>query len=71
MKVEEIFKTSLEHCTNDVTLIYVQYMRFMRRTKGITASRDIFKKGREDTRCDFTLFVAAANLEYYCTKVLQ
>ncbi len=29
----------------------------------------MFKKAREDTRSDFHVYVAAALMEYYCSKV--
>ncbi len=44
-------------------------MRFMNRTKGIKAAREIFKIGREDPRTTYQLYVAAADMEYLCTKV--
>lgn len=47
---------------------YIQYMKFSRRSQGTAAARSIFKKGREDTRTNHHIFVAAALMEYYCTK---
>jgi hypothetical protein len=41
----------------------------MRRVKGIKAAREVFKLGREDRRAGFQLYIAAADMEYYCTKV--
>ena len=31
--------------------------------------RGVFKKAREDTRSNFHVYVAAALMEYYCSKV--
>ncbi|CAF4590978.1 unnamed protein product, partial [Rotaria sp. Silwood2] len=52
----------------DPTLAYIQAMRFERRTDGIKSARAIFKRAREDTRTNHQLYVAAALMEYYCTK---
>lgn len=50
------------------TLAYVQAMRFERRVDGIKAARALFKRAREDSRCQHQIYVAAALTEYYCTK---
>jgi cleavage stimulation factor subunit 3 len=47
---------------------YVQYMKFSRRAEGIKSARMIFKKAREDVRSRYHVFVAAALMEYYCSK---
>ncbi len=47
---------------------YIQYMKFCRRTEGTTAARSIFKRAREDKRTTHHAYVAAALMEYYCTK---
>lgn len=52
----------------DPTLAYIQAMRFERRVDGIKAARSIFKRAREDPRCQHHIYVAAALTEYYCTK---
>lgn len=44
-------------------------MKFARRAEGIKAARGVFKMGREDARSRFHVFVAAAMMEYYSTKV--
>ena len=47
---------------------YVQYMKFARRAEGIKSARQVFKKAREDVRSRYHVFVAAALMEYYCSK---
>lgn len=47
---------------------YVQYMKFARRAEGIKSARTVFKKAREDIRSRYHVFVAAALMEYYCSK---
>ncbi len=46
-------------------------MNFARRTNGIKVARTIFKRAREDGRCGYQAYVAAALLEYYNTKVSE
>ena len=43
-------------------------MKFCRRTESTAAARVIFKKAREDPRSNHNIYVAAALMEYYCTK---
>ena len=52
----------------DPTLAYIHGMRFERRTDGIKAARTVFKRAREDTRTNHHIYVAAALMEYYCSK---
>ncbi|CAH0394855.1 unnamed protein product [Bemisia tabaci] len=67
-KVHEIYKTYLELQEIDPTLTYVQYMKFARRAEGIKSARSVFRKAREDPRSNYQIFVAAALMEYYCSK---
>jgi len=64
----EIYKKFLAQEDVDPTLCYIHYMRFSRRTEGTTAARGVFKKGREDQRASYHVYVAAALMEYFCTK---
>ncbi|XP_054160446.1 cleavage stimulation factor subunit 3-like [Oppia nitens] len=52
----------------DPTLVYIQYMKFRRRTESITTARSVFKRAREDSRCGHEIWSAAALMEYYCNK---
>lgn len=52
----------------DLTLVYVQWMRFTRRTEGLKAARTIFKRARDAKRVGHQIFTAAALMEYHCTK---
>jgi len=45
-------------------------MRFLRRAEGIRSARAIFKKARDDSRISYHVFIAAALMEYFCTKVI-
>lgn len=52
----------------DLTLVYIQWMRFTRRTDGLKAARAVFKRARDEKRCGYQIYVAAALMEYHCTK---
>ncbi|XP_015784483.1 cleavage stimulation factor subunit 3 [Tetranychus urticae] len=52
----------------DPTLVYIQFMKFSRRSEGIKAARNVFKRAREDPRCGHQVFTCAALMEYYCSK---
>lgn len=49
--------------------VYIQCMKFSRRTEGIKAARNVFKQAREDARCGHQIYVAAALMEYNISKV--
>jgi len=67
-KAHQIYKKYLVQGDIDPTLGYIQYMRFARRAEGIKSARLVFKNSRYDPRCSSHVFVAAALMEYYCTK---
>ncbi|CAH1992348.1 unnamed protein product [Acanthoscelides obtectus] len=67
-KVHQIYSKYLEIKDIDPTLAYIQYMKFARRAEGIKSARAIFKRGREDPRTKYHLYVCAALMEYYCSK---
>jgi len=70
-KARSIYKILLnpnEVNLKDATLAYIQAMRFERRTSGIKSARAMFKSAREDSRTSHQIYVAAALMEYYCTK---
>ena len=64
----EIYKKFLAQEDVDPTLCYIHYMRFCRRSEGTTSARSVFKKAREDKRASHHVYVAAALMEYFCTK---
>lgn len=68
-KVHTIYKRVISVNEIDPTLAYVQYMKFARRAEGIKSARSVFKLAREDGRSKFHVYVSAALMEYYCSKV--
>ncbi|KPJ17341.1 hypothetical protein RR48_08527 [Papilio machaon] len=67
-KVHQVYTRYLDMEDIDPTLAYVQYMKFARRAEGIKSARTVFKRAREDPRSRYHVFVAAALMEYYCSK---
>ncbi|XP_035900462.1 protein suppressor of forked [Anopheles stephensi] len=67
-KVHQMYNKFLSINDIDPTLAYIQYMKFARRAEGIKSARAVFKKAREDVRSTYHVFVAAALMEYYCSK---
>ncbi|XP_077493007.1 cleavage stimulation factor subunit su(f) isoform X2 [Amblyomma americanum] len=67
-KVHQIYNKFIEIPDIDPTLAYIQYMKFARRAEGIKTARIVFKKAREDSRSGHQVYVAAALMEYYCSK---
>ena len=59
---------SLKALCQNLSLVYIHYMRFLRRTEGIKGSRLIFSKARKSPFCLAEIFVAAALLEFHCSK---
>ncbi len=53
-------------------LVYIQYMRFVRRSEGIDAARKIFVTALNDQKMDsYELYVAGANMEHQWNKQPQ
>uniref|UniRef100_A0A0B7AJR0 Suppressor of forked domain-containing protein n=2 Tax=Arion vulgaris TaxID=1028688 RepID=A0A0B7AJR0_9EUPU len=67
-KVHQIYKKILDVEEIKSTLAYIQYMKFARRAEGIKSARAVFKSSREDKRTEYHIYVAAALMEYYCSK---
>ena len=68
-KVYDIYENCLQNANIEPTLVWIQYIRFVKRNEDIVAARKLFKRAREDPRSTYHLFIANANLEYFCTKV--
>eukprot|EP00741_Cyanophora_paradoxa_P013798 tig00020710_g13320.t1 len=59
---EELMETSAG------PLVFVQYMRFARRSEGVEAARRVFLRARKSTACTHHVFTAAALQEYATNK---
>ncbi|PVD28191.1 hypothetical protein C0Q70_10777 [Pomacea canaliculata] len=67
-KVHQIYKRLVDREDVNPTLPYIQYMKFARRAEGIKSARSVFKGAREDKRSQYHVYVAAALMEYFCSK---
>lgn len=67
-KVHQIYNKFIDNLDIDPTLPYIQYMKFCRRAEGMKSARAAFRKTRENPRTTYQAFVAAAWMEYYCSK---
>lgn len=50
------------------SLIYIEYMRFARRSLTVTDARKIFFRARKSPSCTWHVYVAAAQIELYLNK---
>lgn len=63
-----LIEANRENGQIDLTLVFIQLMRFVRRTEGLKAARAIFKRAKDEKHCSHQLYTAAALMEYHCTK---
>ncbi|RHZ76420.1 hypothetical protein Glove_197g91 [Diversispora epigaea] len=68
LKFEESKQQEINELEESCGLIWIMLMRFTRRTEGIKAARVIFSRARKYRQCPYRVFVAAALMEYHCTK---
>ncbi|KAI8848336.1 hypothetical protein BC829DRAFT_394221, partial [Chytridium lagenaria] len=68
VKVEVRRKEEIEKLKSAVTISWIVYMRFARRSQNIRSAREVFKKARKSPVCKYQLYVASALMEYYCSK---
>ncbi|KAJ4465788.1 hypothetical protein C8J55DRAFT_538496 [Lentinula edodes] len=52
----------------DYALVYITYMRFVRRTEGVEASRSLFRKARRDMYASWEIYAAGAIMEYHHSR---
>lgn len=63
-----LIEAAKEDDTINLTLVYIQLMKFTRRTDGLKSARAVFKRARDDNKCSHHIYSAAALMEYHCTK---
>ncbi|KAF9160165.1 mRNA 3'-end-processing protein rna14 [Actinomortierella ambigua] len=49
-------------------LAWIMFMQYVRRTEGTNQWRKVFGRARRSNGCPYEVYVAAALLEYHCTK---
>jgi len=67
-KCHEIYRNLLKIKDQDHTLTYIQYMKFARRSESVKSARHVFRLARENPKCGYQVYVAAAMMEYHCSK---
>lgn len=63
-----LLDVAMEDNSLNLTLIFIQKMRFIRRTEGLKSARIVFKNARDTKKCSHHIYSAAALMEYHCTK---
>ncbi|KAF8831961.1 hypothetical protein HHX47_DHR1001218 [Lentinula edodes] len=63
-----ILNSDLEDRKKDYALVYITYMRFVRRTEGVEASRSLFRKARRDMYASWEIYAAGAIMEYHHSR---
>lgn len=72
----QVYESILERKSLDASRrihTYIEYMHFVRRTRGILAAREMFKRARHDELCAdadalHNLYIAASYIELYANK---
>ena len=67
-KVHEIYKKALAIPDNEVTLVYIQYMRFVRRAEGLASLRKVFRLARQDERVKYHAYIYVALVESHFNR---
>lgn len=70
-KVHEIYKKALAIPDNEVTLVYIQYMRFVRRAEGMASFRNVFRVARQDTRVKYHAYIYVALVESHFSRTSE
>jgi cleavage stimulation factor subunit 3 len=61
-------KAKQDIISKKLNAIWIQYMKYARRTDGIQGAREVFAKARKNSYCSYQIFVASALFEYQCNK---
>ncbi|KAJ3117094.1 mRNA 3'-end-processing protein rna14, partial [Nowakowskiella sp. JEL0407] len=67
-KVEEKRRREIDNLKKSFTLVWITYMKATRRIQGVKTARVVFSSARKTAHITYHIFVASANMEYYCSK---
>ncbi|KAG8934999.1 mRNA 3'-end-processing protein rna14 [Tulasnella sp. 418] len=70
-KVAERRAKDLEAAKNELGVAWIMEMRFARRAEGLKPARTVFSKARKDKWCSWSVYEAAALMEYHSTKTAE
>ncbi|KAG0375773.1 mRNA 3'-end-processing protein rna14 [Mortierella sp. AD032] len=65
---EKLARKEVEEMIKGCGLAWIMFMQFVRRTEGTSQWRQIFGRARRSNACPYQVYIAAALLEYHCTK---
>jgi len=65
---EKLARKEVEEMIKGAGLAWIMFMHFVRRTEGTSQWRQIFGRARRSNGCPYQVYIAAALLEYHCTK---
>lgn len=69
--VNFVFNKSLQSQMIDPTMIYVHMLAYRKKVEGISAARQCFKRAREDHRCGYQIYIAAASVEQFSSPEIS
>ncbi|KAG0020917.1 mRNA 3'-end-processing protein rna14 [Podila clonocystis] len=65
---EKLARKEVEELIKGTGLAWIMFMQFVRRVEGTSQWRQIFGRARKSNACPYQVYVAAALMEYHCTK---
>ncbi|KAG0063650.1 mRNA 3'-end-processing protein rna14 [Linnemannia elongata] len=65
---EKLARKEVEEMIKGCGLAWIMFMQFVRRTEGTSQWRHVFGRARRSNACPYQVYIAAALLEYHCTK---
>jgi len=65
---EKLARKEVEEMIKGCGLAWIMFMQFVRRTEGTSQWRQIFSRARRSNGCPYQVYIAAALMEYHCTK---
>ncbi|KAF9997162.1 mRNA 3'-end-processing protein rna14 [Entomortierella chlamydospora] len=65
---EKLARREVDEMIKGCGLAWIMFMQFVRRTEGTSQWRQIFSRARRSSGCPYQVYIAAALMEYHCTK---
>ncbi|KAF9898213.1 mRNA 3'-end-processing protein rna14, partial [Lobosporangium transversale] len=68
LQYEKLARREVDEMVKGCGLAWIMFMQFVRRTEGTSQWRQIFSRARRSSGCPYQVYIAAALMEYHCTK---
>ncbi|KAG0343607.1 mRNA 3'-end-processing protein rna14 [Podila humilis] len=65
---EKLARREVEELIKGAGLAWIMFMQYVRRVEGTSQWRQIFGRARKSNACPYQVYIAAALMEYHCTK---